>query len=389
MKRGLLLFSLSLLLVGTGGAIGVTTPINPNSSDILVKTSEMEFILPPGASVASSRGSLEVEKGTIVNRKRSDGILVRTLPVRFTWSNHWQETFIFDGFNEAVLTDGVGDKHFAGTVYRENSRLEPGVSGLIPPGHKIAFTLLYDLDEWCVAEALNEVKLDLRYLNHGHPYLLSAMLVSGEPGVEERPRIVEQVPPPRPIVEQSAPAPVPPKPVVVPPRVAPPQVVTKPLPPPAVYVPPPVVAPPPRIVEAPPVPVRQSSPLPVSAPSCCSPCSCQPCAPYLVTVSYEPIQPQPGECTYCTCLPYGCPDGAPCASCPPGGGGGACGGGGCCGMGGLLGCDSGCGCGDCGLFGLGGILSIPGNILCGVTSFAGSILNCALSTVGGLEQLKV
>ncbi len=34
-------------------------------------------------------------------------------------------------------------------------------------------------------------------------------------------------------------------------------------------------------------------------------------APYEVHVEYTPIQPQPWECTYCTCLPYGCPDGAP------------------------------------------------------------------------------
>lgn len=34
-------------------------------------------------------------------------------------------------------------------------------------------------------------------------------------------------------------------------------------------------------------------------------------APYEVKVQYTPIQPQAGECTYCTVLPYGCPDGAP------------------------------------------------------------------------------
>lgn len=36
-----------------------------------------------------------------------------------------------------------------------------------------------------------------------------------------------------------------------------------------------------------------------------------PMAPYEVSVQYTPIQPQAGECTYCTCLPYGCPDGSP------------------------------------------------------------------------------
>lgn len=39
----------------------------------------------------------------------------------------------------------------------------------------------------------------------------------------------------------------------------------------------------------------------------------QPCAvaPYEVNVTYTPIQPQPAEATYCACLAYGCPDGAP------------------------------------------------------------------------------
>lgn len=38
-----------------------------------------------------------------------------------------------------------------------------------------------------------------------------------------------------------------------------------------------------------------------------------PCAvaPYEVSVTYTPLQPQPAEYTYCTCLPYGCPDGSP------------------------------------------------------------------------------
>jgi len=114
---------------------------------------------------------------------------------------------------------------------------------------------------------------------------------------------------------------------------------------------------------------------------CGSSSSCTPCAPYLVTVQYDPIQPQPGECTYCTCLPYGCPDGAPLASCPPGGGGGCggscCGGGGL-GLGGLFGGGGGCG------LDLGGLLCAPGSIICCATGLVGNVLDCAVSTVGGL-----
>lgn len=41
-------------------------------------------------------------------------------------------------------------------------------------------------------------------------------------------------------------------------------------------------------------------------------------APYEVRVEYTPIEPQPGVATYCTCLPYGCPDGSPIVnSCGP------------------------------------------------------------------------
>jgi hypothetical protein len=95
---------------------------------------------------------------------------------------------------------------------------------------------------------------------------------------------------------------------------------------------------------------------------CCCDNSCCACAPYEVKVSYTPIQPQPGECTYCTCLPYGCPDGAPIAACPPGGG---------CG---ILG-----GCAPCGLD-LCGVLSVPccivGGVLDGACWLVGGILGC-------------
>ncbi|MCA9414993.1 MAG: hypothetical protein KC917_01940 [Candidatus Omnitrophica bacterium] len=88
--------------------------------------------------------------------------------------------------------------------------------------------------------------------------------------------------------------------------------------------------------------------------------SCCACAPYEVKVSYTPIQPQPGECTYCTCLPYGCPDGAPMAgACPPGGA---------CGIGGIGG---GCGLNVC------GILAMPVNLV-------GGVLDCACNLVGGV-----
>ena len=91
---------------------------------------------------------------------------------------------------------------------------------------------------------------------------------------------------------------------------------------------------------------------------CCNN-SCCAVAPYEVKVSYTPIQPQPGECTYCTCLPYGCPDGAPVTgACPPGGGCGLLGGGAC----GLDVC---------------GILAVPVGIV-------GGVLDCACNLVGGI-----
>ena len=96
--------------------------------------------------------------------------------------------------------------------------------------------------------------------------------------------------------------------------------------------------------------------------------ACCAVAPYEVKVSYTPIQPQPGECTYCTCLPYGCPDGAPIASCPPGN----------CGLLGLGGIGGACG-GGCGLD-LCGVLSLPccivGGVLDGACSLVGGVLGC-------------
>jgi len=109
--------------------------------------------------------------------------------------------------------------------------------------------------------------------------------------------------------------------------------------------------------------------------NCCGNNACCACAPYEVRVSYTPIQPQPGECTYCTCLPYGCPDGAPMAgACPPGYGGG-----------GLLGLGGGYG-GGCG-FDMCGILSLPccivGGVLDGACSLVGGVLGCFGGLGGG------
>lgn len=99
--------------------------------------------------------------------------------------------------------------------------------------------------------------------------------------------------------------------------------------------------------------------------------SCCACAPYEVKVSYTPIQPQPGECTYCTCLPYGCPDGAPgVGACPPGGMGG-----------GVLGFGGGCGCGG---FDVCGILAIPVCIVGGVLDAACNLVGGILGCFGGL-----
>jgi len=101
---------------------------------------------------------------------------------------------------------------------------------------------------------------------------------------------------------------------------------------------------------------------------------CAAVAPYEVKVSYTPIQPQPGECTYCTVLPYGCPDGAPITNgCPPGNSGLLGLGGGACGL--NLGCLNPCGI-------VSGAVGVVGNVLNGACSLVGGVLGC-LGNVGG------
>lgn len=112
--------------------------------------------------------------------------------------------------------------------------------------------------------------------------------------------------------------------------------------------------------------------------NCCCNTSCCAVAPYEVKVTYTPIEPQPGECTYCTCLPYGCPDGAPCVSgCPPCGPG--------CGVG--VGCAAPAACGPCGI-NLCGILSTPccvvGPVVSGACGLVGGVLDCACGIVSGV-----
>ncbi len=111
----------------------------------------------------------------------------------------------------------------------------------------------------------------------------------------------------------------------------------------------------------------------------CNPCgsnvACCACAPYEVKVSYTPIQPQPGECTYCTCLPYGCPDGAPCVTgCPP--------------CAAPAPCAAPCApCEPCGL-NLCGCLCSPcaciAPCISGACGMVGGILDCACNCVSGL-----
>ena len=113
--------------------------------------------------------------------------------------------------------------------------------------------------------------------------LFCVVAQAGEPGIEEHPNVVRIGQPKMttsPIYgAQSIPA-------------------APPVAPSPVFSPEPVYAP--QVFSAPPV---------CSIPQVCSaPCSS---APYQVTVEYEPIEPVGGSYTYCTCLPYGCPDGAP------------------------------------------------------------------------------
>lgn len=71
----------------------------------------------------------------------------------------------------------------------------------------------------------------------------------------------------------------------------------------------------------PPVPVtpppvnnfQPPEPPPAMATAPCSTCTTNACAygPYQVRVEYTPIEPQPFTQEFCSCLPYGCPDGLP------------------------------------------------------------------------------
>lgn len=103
--------------------------------------------------------------------------------------------------------------------------------------------------------------------------------------------------------------------------------------------------------------------------NCCGNNSCCAMAPYEVKVSYTPIQPQPGECTYCTCLPYGCPDGAPCVTpCGPGACGAPCGAAAPCAP--FMGACSPC--------------TIVAPVVTGALGMVGGILDCACGMVGGI-----
>jgi len=248
-----------------------------------VTSSKVEILLPPGADVTEARGSLIVHRLPIIDRVLADGSFTRSLPVEYTFVNQWHETFMFDGINEAVLTDGIGERYFATSVLRDGEPLLPGVTGLIPRGGMTTFTLFYDLSAGVSEVALNDLQLDLRYLNHGHPYVLSALIAS-EPGQEERPVVTELAPPkPAPAVE--VPPPVVPVPVVKaepapPPAPAPVIPEPQPIPEPVVAQAPPPVFAPPVVTAAEPAPAPEAKPLPVNMMPCapCVPCApCRPC----------------------------------------------------------------------------------------------------------------
>jgi hypothetical protein len=116
--------------------------------------------------------------------------------------------------------------------------------------------------------------------------------------------------------------------------------------------------------------------------NCCSCGASNQCcavAPYEVKVSYTPIQPQPGECTYCTCLPYGCPDGAPCVSgCPPCAAGPSCGPAPC----GPAPCGAPCGLNLCGLLSLPCCIVTP--VVRGTFGLVGGVLDCTCGIVTGV-----
>ncbi len=247
-----------------------------------VTDSKVEILLPPGADVTEARGSLIVHRLPIINRVMADGSMTRSLPVEYTFVNQWHETFMFDGINEAVLTDGIGERHFATSVFRDGEPLLPGVTGLVPHGGMTTFTLFYDLSAGVSEVALNDVQLDLRYLNHGHPYVLSA-LIAGDQGEPERPNVVEVPAPPPPVPQPEIPKPVVPEPVVVKSEPVPPPApepipmipAPQPEPEPVVAYTSPVV---PEVIAQPPAPAPapEVQPLPVT----CLPCApCAPCAP--------------------------------------------------------------------------------------------------------------
>jgi len=133
------------ILGGTWGVAAQADSFHSVNADL--QTHKVEMLLPPGAGAQEVRGSLTVERFPVTERQLPDGSSTRTLPVVFTFVNHWVETFIFDAYNEAVLTDLAGNQLFPASVVRNNQRVQPGVSGLIPSGYTVEFTLFYDLDE--------------------------------------------------------------------------------------------------------------------------------------------------------------------------------------------------------------------------------------------------
>lgn len=184
--------------------------------------------------------------------------------------------------------------------------------------------------------------------------LFCVVAQAGEPGIEEHPNVV-RIGHPRmnstPAYEVQSVAPAATQPPVFAPS--------------AVYAPEPVFVP--SAVCAPPV--------------CNAPCAN---APYQVTVEYEPIQPIGGSYTYCTCLPYGCPDGAPIVN-------GACGAASC-GTYGSCGviCDPCLNCGNIVGDLFSATLNLSGTIVsnamcavktgsCGILSTAGGMVSCLLT----------
>ena len=291
MKKGVLCLGILLLSVGTANAANWMDAVGTDAQkavELQVSTAKVEMLLPPGTDQNGVRGSLAVERMPVTERTLPNGRQVTTVPVVYTFVNQWEESWIFDGYNEAVLTDMVGNQHFASAVVREQQLLPAGVSGLVPAGYTVSFTAFYDMDEASVASNFDELKLDLRYLNHGHPYTLSAIVsansamslvgsmtqVTSEPGAPERPQIVEVAPPPAPappaavepvkprpvVTEPVQPAPVP-EPVIV--QQQPEPVITQPMP----------VAPPPAPVMA----EEPAAPAPIQLSGPCNPC-CRPCS---------------------------------------------------------------------------------------------------------------